>query len=278
MSFAAGIYLHRRRPAARLVARGAHSPASALLHYPGPAATLVAPTITFPPGFGARRVFVDPGHGARDNRGNSSTYCVDEQDFTLGAARELADRLNATGHFQVKLARDGGRPVEYSARIEDAAAFGAEAFISLHSDVRGHAELWSPSPGLSCRRSVAAPGFSVLWSDEAESPLKDARLSLARAAARRMRDAGFPAYSGPEYIGLYEGDGVEPGVFVDRHAPRQRILILRRTTMPAILIETHNALDPREADRWSEPRTYDAFAGAVAAALVDALTPSPPMP
>ena len=68
-----------------------------------------------------------------------------------------------------------------------------------------------------------------------------------------------------------EADAAELGVFVDRHAQNQRIFILRRTLMPTILIETHNALDPREADRWTEPRTYDAFAGAVAAALVDAL-------
>ena len=90
-----------------------------------------------------------------------------------------------------------------------------------------------------------------------------------------MREAGFWPYRGGEYAGLYEHDAEQPGVFVDRHAPAQRIFVLRRPSMPSALIETHHALDPREAERWSEPHTLDVFASAVAAALVDRLSPLP---
>ena len=38
--------------------------------------------------------------------------------------------------------------------------------------------------------------------------------------------------------------------------------------MPSILVETHNALDDREALRWEEPATRDALAHALAAALI----------
>ena len=91
-----------------------------------------------------------------------------------------------------------------------------------------------------------------------------------------MEEAGFLAYDGGEYTGLYAPDAVQRGVFVDRHEPDKRIFVLRRPTMPAILVETHHALDPREVTRWEEPATLDAFATALAAALLDALEPGGP--
>jgi N-acetylmuramoyl-L-alanine amidase len=241
------------------------------LAWPSPEARLKLPAFAFPPGFGRRRVALDPGHGAPKNTGNTSCFCVDEQDFTLEAANELAGRLEATGHFEVLLSRRGEDLVEYKKRAEEAARWGAEVLVSLHSDVRGKADTWAPEPGKSCPMSLSAPGFSVLWSDEGEPAVTGVRLALARSVARRMTEAGFTPYLGGEYTGLYEADAVEAGVFVDRHEPGSRIFILRRPAMPSILIETHHALDPREARRWKEKETFDAFAAATAAALVDAL-------
>ena len=71
-------------------------------------------------------------------------------------------------------------------------------------------------------------------------------------------------------IQAYDADPT-PGVFVDRHAAAQRIFVLRRPSMPSVILETHNALEPREAERWSELATIDAAADALAGALVDAL-------
>ena len=214
---------------------------------------------------------VDAGHGAPKNKGNMSCYCVDEQDFTLEAANELAKRLRATGYFEVLVSRQGSAQVDYKARAAEAARWGAEVLVSLHSDVRGKFDQWAPEPGKSCPMSLAAPGFSVLWSDEGDPAMTGVRLALARGVARRMAEAGFTPYLGGEYTGLYEADAVEPGVFVDRHEPGSRIFILRRPVMPSILIETHHALDPREASRWREEATFDAFAAATAAALADVL-------
>jgi N-acetylmuramoyl-L-alanine amidase len=239
--------------------------------WPGEQARLEVATVAFSPAFGRRRVFIDAGHGAAQNSGNTSCLCVDEQDFTLRISAALRERLEATGAFEVRLSREGGALVEYRDRVAEAERWGAEAFLSIHSDVRGKFDHWSPRAGASCPVSWAAPGFSVLWSDEGDAPLVGARSLLARAVARRLVQAGLPPYGGGEYASLYEGDLEQPGVFVDRHAPDQRIFVLRRTRMPAVLIETHHALDPREVMRWEEPRTLDAFAAAVAGALADAL-------
>ncbi|MFT3770712.1 MAG: N-acetylmuramoyl-L-alanine amidase [Minicystis sp.] len=258
--------------AARPAARRTHAvEAVDPARWPGERAALAAPAAAFPPGFGVARVMLDPGHGAPGNRGNSSCFCADEQDTMLDVAEALKDRLEATGHFEIRLTRDRGALVEYVDRVADADAFGAEAFVSLHSDIRGHADRWSPEPGLTCSVALEAPGFAVLYSDEGDRDLADRRLALGRAVARRMEEAGFLPYGGAAYVGLYAADDGVRGLFADRHAPDQRIFLLRRTLMPAVLVETHNALDPREAQRWQAPETLDAFAAAVAAALADAL-------
>lgn len=247
------------------------SPSIAGTGWPSATARLVAPPIVFPADFGVHRVYVDAGHGAPGNPGNTSCFCLAEEDFTLFAARELAQRLEATGHFLVQKSRDGIDPVEYRDRVDEAAQWGAEAFVSLHSDVRSRADRWSPRPDTSCPVSYAAPGFSVIYSDDGASSLVLARQRLARATARRLTATGLLPYGGAGYAPLYDSDPAEAGVFVDRHPPEQRIFVLHRPTMAAILIETHHALDPREAERWEDDATFDAFSAALGAALVEAL-------
>jgi len=239
--------------------------------WPNPAARLAAPKVVFPSDFGVHRVYVDAGHGAPGNPGNTSCFCVAEEDFTLFAASELAERLEATGHFLVRKSRDGSETVGYHDRVDEAAQWGAEAFVSLHSDVRARADHWSPRPDTTCPVSYAAPGFSVIYSDDGRAPLVLARRRLARATAQRLTATGLLPYSGVDYVPLYDADPGEAGVFIDRHPLDQRIFVLYRPTMPAILIETHHALDPREAARWEDDATLDAFAAATGAALVEAL-------
>lgn len=228
--------------------------------WPADGAALTPPAVAFPPSFGRRHVFLDPGHGAAGNTGNRSSRCEDEQDFTLSLALDVAPRLEATGHFTVTLSRGPGQLVPYRDRV--AAAAEADVFVSLHSDVRGAAE-----PDRECPTSRDAPGFSVLWSDDGAAELVASRQALARTTAEALRALGLTAYDGDEYTGLYEGDAVE-GVFVDRHEPGKRIFVLRQPTMPSIIIETHNAWDDREAARWEEEGTRAAFADALAAALI----------
>ena len=242
--------------------------------WPDEGAPLAPPTLDIPPDFGVRAVFIDPGHGAANNPGNTSALCESEQDFTLAVAEHLSDALVATGAFAVTLAREGDARVGYWDRVHAAESLNAEVFLSLHSDVRGQGTLWSPTPDQSCHRNDDNPGFTILWSDEvteAQLGLDTRRHALAAALAARMLQAGFPAYDGEDYESLYAVDPERPGVFVDRHQPSQRILVLRRPAMPSVIIETHHAWDPREVARWREPATLDAFAASVAAALVDAL-------
>ncbi|MEL6343718.1 MAG: N-acetylmuramoyl-L-alanine amidase [Myxococcota bacterium] len=245
----------------------------ALARWPHPDARLASIHATFPDEFGVRRVFVDAGHGARGNPGNNSSLCDSEQDVMLMLSQSLAQALDATGHFDVRISRSGDARVPYRRRLNDAAEWGAEVFLSLHSDARGSYRMWSPSPGRWCPRSDDAPGFSVLWSDEGDAVMAGQRQALAGAVATMMRRAGFLPYDGADYVGLYGGDPAQPGAFVDRHQPRSRIMFLRRPRMPSIIIETHHALDPQAARRWREAETQSAFHAAVIAALVEWFSP-----
>lgn len=222
---------------------------------------------TFPPGFAKRRVLLDPGHGAPGNTGNRSSFCVDEQDFTLALARDVATHLSGTGHFDVKLAREPGELVPYPDRVELAQRWPADVIISLHSDVRGQRHDWQPQRGRSCPQSHDAPGFSVLWSDHGEERLAGERHALARAVALELGAAGLSPYAGAEYGLDYAGDETL-GVYVDRHPERERVFMLWKPGITSVLIETHNALDDREAERWELSETREAFASALSRALV----------
>jgi len=244
--------------------------------WPDRAAALHALGPSFPKTLGRRRVLLDPGHGAAGNTGNLSCTCEPEQDYTLALALQLAFELEATGHFEIRLTRAAGELVDYASRVQQASSWKAEAFVSLHSDVRGRAEPAAFEAGQSCSRTDEEPGFAVLWSDEAGPALLPARMLLARALGTRLRETGLLPYDGVGYHEQYEADSSVPGVFMDRHASGQRIFVLRAPTMASVIIETHNAWNDLEAERWHEPATRQAFGTAVAAALADALTAGDP--
>lgn len=218
------------------------------------------------------RVYLDAGHGAKDNSGNTSSFCVQEQEFTASLARDVELDLESLGGFEVILSRPGSELVAYAERVEGARRARAHVFVSLHSDVRGKKyEEWSPDGAAICRRNVETPGFSVLYSDEGAAPLVDGRKRLADAIAQALLEARFEPYTGAEYVDLYEPIPSETGVFVDRHQPGKRILVLRRTEMPAVIVETHNALDPREALAFEDPLVRRRFSLALARGIVEAV-------
>ncbi|MFY0567870.1 N-acetylmuramoyl-L-alanine amidase family protein [Archangium lansingense] len=262
-------------PAPAVIATPAPAP-EAPPRWPAASAPLTVAKVEFPRGFGKKRLYLDAGHGAPGNEGNTSVTCEPEEAHTLRVAQDLAKRLEATGHFQVKLSRKLGERPTYQTRLEEAERWRAQLFVSIHSDSRGETSWWRGSPEEQwCLRNDSAPGYSVLYADDTAEPLLSRRLTLARTLARRMGEAGFLPYGGEDYVGLYAPDSEQAGTFVSRHLPGQRIFVLRKPPMPSIIIETHHALDFEEVARWREERTLEAFAAAVAQGVVDAFAPPP---
>jgi len=215
------------------------------------------------------RVYIDAGHGAKDNHGNTGCLCQRECDVTLLTADRLYEALEKTGAFELKRSRTGDAEPSYPKRLAEAEAWKADAIISVHTDARGEAYAWvPPDAGQTCYRNEEVPGFAVLWSPDGEKKVIAARERLGRAVSRRLSEIGLLAYDGVDYGGLYDADAVDGG-FVDIRGPKTRVYFLHASKVPTIIIETHHALDPREVQRWTEPQTHAAFASAVAAALAD---------
>lgn len=213
-----------------------------------------------------RRIALDAGHGAPGNTGALSLTCVQEQDFTLRLARALIGRLE--GRFDIVETRPPGRTPPYAERVAQAERARVDALISLHFDARGAARVRAVTEdGRPCLESPGSTGFAILWSDEGPAERVGRRHGLARAVAVALAARGFEPYSGEDYPGLYEADAETPGVFVDRHAPRQRVFMLRRPKVPVVIVETHQALHAEEWARWQEQGTVAALAEALAEAI-----------
>lgn len=228
-----------------------------------------------PQGFGERRIFLDPGHASGDNHGATTAWCETEADVMMEVARDLATWLEETGHFTVRLAREDERGPSYQRRVAQAEAWGADALVSLHLDARGLIRPAYPRGDERCPKAHGESGFSLIYRDRLDGALQahpdgpgllDRRERLASALSDRMVQTGMVPYFGWAYVELYE-EGEAPGVFRDR----RRLYMTRAPSMPSVILETFNGVDPEERWRWSEPSTRRAFSSAVAQALVDAL-------
>lgn len=214
------------------------------------------------------RVLVDPGHGAKDNHGNTGLHCQRERDVMREVGFGLATRLSLMGPFEVRLSREGDDEPSYQARKVLAEAWPADVVVSLHSDVRGEA---SPMVTAECTswRNDTCPGFSVLWSAEGTDALNARRARLSHAMTDALTQAGFKPYDGYDYQGLYDVEPEHVGSFINRKNHGKRIWFLRKLEVPTVIIETHHALDYEEVERWGEMRTRNVFAYAVAKGLLD---------
>ncbi|HEY4223253.1 MAG TPA: N-acetylmuramoyl-L-alanine amidase [Myxococcota bacterium] len=232
--------------------------------------SLSSPVASGPVAQDLPRVMIDAGHGALHNPGETSS-CQLEQEFTKQTQDAVLALLQDAGGLALKAGRPTASLVAYGDRLQAMNAWHADAVISIHSDARA-ADGWTHDEHQDCWHSRGGTGFAVLFSDEGDAALVSKRKALATALAHEMIEAGFSAYDGVDYPGLYAL--VSDGVFVDRHPDRQRIMMLRSSRVPLVIVETHQALDDAEAARWRDPAAQRAFATAIQRAVL-ALHPSP---
>jgi N-acetylmuramoyl-L-alanine amidase len=105
-----------------------------------PLAQSPASTATVNPQPGSRKaksakpvVVLDPGHGGLD-AGTLGTAGTAEKDVVLRFARQLREKLIATGRFDVRMTREIDVFVRLDERVRMARELGCELFISLHTD------------------------------------------------------------------------------------------------------------------------------------------------
>jgi N-acetylmuramoyl-L-alanine amidase len=227
--------------------------------WPNPGAPLHPVALSAPRNLPDTTVFVVGGHAnGRTKKGNTGVHGQIEADVNLWTAEQLVKRLEATGWFRVVMGRTGEQRPSYGARIRHAERVGADVFIELHTDARGHLIPWAYTPNEWVYRADGAFGFSVLYNEG--SSIGPERRRLAQHVGAQLSRIGLPPF--PEYGNAYDNDAV-PGVCIDRRG----LMMLRRPSIPSIIIETHNAKDFEESLRWRETATLDAFASALIEAI-----------
>lgn len=82
------------------------------------------------------KVCIDAGHGGKDRANKGKTGYI-EADGVLDISLKLRDELISTGAFEVKLTRDKDMTLGVRERGNIAASWGADMFISEHSNATG---------------------------------------------------------------------------------------------------------------------------------------------
>lgn len=161
----------------------------------------------------AIKIYIDQGHNPESPNSGAEWYGVREQDVTYAVGVELARLLRENGAFEVRLSRPTpttqlgtSNATSLSARTNAANSFGADLFLSLHTNAS---------------LDTSAVGSEALVYEIPSTAAEIGRTILASLTEETgLRNRGVIA---------------RPGLYV-----------LRRTDMPAVLLELGFLSNPSE--------------------------------
>lgn len=184
----------------------------------------------------AIKIYIDQGHNPVNPNAGAEGNGLREQDVVYRIGQSLAAMLRANGNFEVRLSRPTpetqlgtSNASSLAARVNDANSWGADYFISLHTNASENAAASGSEAFAFSRNSAAfALGEDILtW--------------LNRITGLRNR-----------------------GMSV-----RTNLYVLRRTQMPAVLVELGFITNPGDAELMSTQP--DLFAEGVYNGILDYL-------
>lgn len=143
------------------------------------------------------KICLDPGHGGKD-RWNKGKNGYIEADGVLDISLKLRDELLSTGAFDVKLTRDKDMSLGVRDRGNMAAKWGADMFISEHSNATG----WATN--------TTKRGVDVFYSVDIPND-KEFANNMSKAIAEAMgtkNNGGYTweskNYLGEDYLGVID--------------------------------------------------------------------------
>ncbi|OPZ93472.1 MAG: N-acetylmuramoyl-L-alanine amidase LytC precursor [Firmicutes bacterium ADurb.Bin419] len=143
------------------------------------------------------KIMIDPGHGGTDRSNRGPTGYI-EADGVLDISLKLRDELLSTGAFDVKLSRDKDMTLGVRERGNMAAKWGADMFISEHSN----ATCWA--------NNTTKRGVDVFYSVDIPNDKVFAN-NMSKAVSEAMgtkNNGGYTweskNYPGEDYLGVID--------------------------------------------------------------------------
>ena len=211
------------------------------------------------------RIVLDVGHTA-ESEGALSARNVAEFDFNLRLAQRIAERLKADGFADARLLVTQGRSTpSLFRRVAAANELQADLFLSIHHDSVPNflLENWE-FDGRKSHFSDRFGGYSVFVSRE--NPQFGASLKFAELVGREMRAQGLTyarQYTLP-VMGRYQRQLLDKDTGVYRY---DELVVLRKTRMPAVLLEAGSIINRDEELKMSSPEHQAMIASGVATAV-----------
>lgn len=141
------------------------------------------------------KICLDAGHGGSDRANRGKTGYI-EADGVLDISLKLRDELLSTGVFEVKLTRDKDMSLGVRERGNIAAKWGADMFISEHSNATG-------LPNNTTRRGVDVYTSVDLKDDVLAKKMADA-IALVMGTKGKACKRESTNYPGEDYYGVID--------------------------------------------------------------------------
>jgi N-acetylmuramoyl-L-alanine amidase len=211
------------------------------------------------------RIVLDVGHTA-DSEGAISARNVAEFLFNLRLAQRIEEKLKAEGFAGTRLLVTEGKARPSLVRRVDAANnLQANLFLSIHHDSVPNTflENWE-FEGKKSHFSDRFSGYSVFVSRD--NPDFKTSLSFAELLGKEMKAEGLQyaqQYTQP-IMGRYQHPllNKETGVY-----SYDQLVVLRKTRMPAVLLEAGSIINRDEELKMESPERRDIISSGVAAAV-----------
>jgi N-acetylmuramoyl-L-alanine amidase len=211
------------------------------------------------------RIVLDVGHTA-ESEGAISARNVAEFVFNLRLARRIEEKLKAEGFAETRLLLTEGRArSSLVRRVAAANNLSADLFLSIHHDSvpNSFLENWE-FEGKKSHFSDRFSGYSVFVSRN--NPDFKTSFSFAELLAKEMKAQGlqYAQQYSQAIMGRYRHPLLdkETGVY-----SYDQLIVLRKTRMPAVLLEAGSIINRDEELKMDSPERRDIISSGVSAAV-----------
>ena len=211
------------------------------------------------------RIVVDVGHTEK-SEGAISARNVPEFSFNLRLAKQIAEKLKAAGFAETRLlVTEGKAKPSLFKRVAEANDSGADLFLSIHHDSvpNKFLEDWEYE-GQKSHYSDRFSGYSVFVSHI--NPEFKTSLAFAELLAKEMKARGLQYAR--QYTMAVMGHYQHP--LLDKDAgvyAYDDLVVLRKTNMPAVLLEAGSIINRDEELEMDSPERRDMVSDAVVSAV-----------